>query len=1132
MKLRVSALFASAIVFSMAQSQAGIIWDGGGANTNINTAANWDSDAVNALNGTTAAEFGTGGATATINTNASFTGITFNRDANFEIANGSGSLTVGSGGITVNLPTTTGRTHTISESNLILGASQTWTLNNNTGTARLDVSSVIDDGTSTFGITRAGAGLLVLTGSNTFGGGVTVNAGTVRINNSNGLGTGSKTITARSSFARVELDGTAGAINLASGIVFNTSGVALRNIAGNNTIAGRVDMGNGSGNTTIGSNGGTLTLTGLMRSSNSGNRALELTGTSTLQNRVAGVIQDNVSIISLIKSSGGKWIVSGTNTFTGTTSVSGGNLTVTSAAGLGAGTNVAVTNPTGGNVSVASGATLNYAAAADSPLAIGGTLAVTAGTGTTIGGSIGSGLTTASINVTGAASISDAAHTVNLFKVPGTTAVTGTYNLITGGAGSALNPATAPTLGEVFNNSDFTVGALSSTGTTLDVVITSATPLSNAYWVGGLAGSQWAVSSGTVSNWAATPGGTAQGLVPGSTTNVIISGDTPAVAPNATVLGADLTINSLTISDTANGLALNDDGYTLKLLADGLTMDTDVPASSIAAKVALDGDQTWTINSANALTVSGVISGTSALTKSGSGTLALAAANTYSGVTQVAAGTLALANVSALAASTLYRDPNDTGVLSYDVVGATTYNLGGLSGAGTLDAGGKTLSIGGNNQSTEFSGDLSNGALTKVGSGTLTLSGASTFAGAVNVNAGRLTLTNSDALGNGPKTVFMQGSGRQIFLANDITIPSDITFTLSSNSSDGGGLNNESGNNTIQGPVNISFGNPALNISATDGTLTISGNVTLVTTVRPLHLGGASEADNTISGNISENSAAILPVIKQGVGKWILSGTNTYKGDTDVRTGTLVLANGGSTKFYPKTDGTSNKITDSNDLLAEPSPTTGSITLDGALDIDLTAATTASSWLLVDVANLNETYGDNFIVTGFTETPAASGIWKKTVGADAYTFTESNGLLTRAAAPAGFTTWIATPAFGLAPADQDPTDDPDNDGIENLVEYVLNGAPNASDQNILPTLNASGANFVFTFTRQTSSAGDTTQVFQYGTDLTGWTDVPVINGGEVAITPDTPSAGLDQVVITVAKGTNTKLFGRLKVSKP
>ena len=440
-------------------------------------------------------------------------------------------------------------------------------------------------------INKAGAGTLTLSANNTFTGGVTSTGGVIKITNSNGLGTGSKTITARSNFARLELDASGADINLASGIVLNTSGVALRNIAGNNTIAGRVDMGNGSGNTTIGSNGGTLTLTGLMRSSNSGNRALELTGSSTTPNTVAGVIQDNTSIISLTKSSAGKWVVSGANTFTGATSITGGNLTVTSASGLGAGVNVPVTNPTGGNVSVSANAELNYAAKTDTALAIGGSLAITGGTSTAIGGSIGATTTSASINVTGAATITDAAHSVNIHRVPGTTLTSGTYTLISGGAGSSLNPPTAPTLGKIYNNTDFTVGALSRT---------ASHPFGRyhdqrARWppptgAGNLAGSPMCGRFPMVraSNWKATAGAaSSQALIPGSTTDVVISATTPDLSPAATILGSDMSIKSLTISDTTNGLGLNADGYTLTLASGGITMDSAVLASTIAAKVAL-----------------------------------------------------------------------------------------------------------------------------------------------------------------------------------------------------------------------------------------------------------------------------------------------------------------------------------------------------------------------------------------------------------------------------------------------------------------------------------------------------------------------------------------------------------------
>jgi hypothetical protein len=126
-----------------------------------------------------------------------------------------------------------------------------------------------------------------------------------------------------------------------------------------------------------------------------------------------------------------------------------------------------------------------------------------------------------------------------------------------------------------------------------------------------------------------------------------------------------------------------------------------------------------------------------------------------------------------------------------------------------------------------------------------------------------------------------------------------------------------------------------------------------------------------------------------------------------------------------------------------------------------------------------------------------------------------------------FLAWINATWPSLS--DKTPTGDPDNDGIDNLIEYVLkDGDPSVSTTGILPTVDASGTDFVFNFCRRTAATG-TTQTFQYGNDLSGWTDVPVTDGGIVSIT--SPEAGIEQVAITVAKGAETKLFGRLQVVK-
>jgi hypothetical protein len=129
-----------------------------------------------------------------------------------------------------------------------------------------------------------------------------------------------------------------------------------------------------------------------------------------------------------------------------------------------------------------------------------------------------------------------------------------------------------------------------------------------------------------------------------------------------------------------------------------------------------------------------------------------------------------------------------------------------------------------------------------------------------------------------------------------------------------------------------------------------------------------------------------------------------------------------------------------------------------------------------------------------------------------------------------FTSWIG--GFpGLA--DTTPGGDPDADGVSNLLEYVLqNGDPAVSSTAILPTSKTTATDLVFTFHRRSDSSADTRQTFQYSNDLSAWTDVPITNTSPVAITPNSPSPGIDKVVVTVPKNANARLFGRLKVSKP
>lgn len=131
----------------------------------------------------------------------------------------------------------------------------------------------------------------------------------------------------------------------------------------------------------------------------------------------------------------------------------------------------------------------------------------------------------------------------------------------------------------------------------------------------------------------------------------------------------------------------------------------------------------------------------------------------------------------------------------------------------------------------------------------------------------------------------------------------------------------------------------------------------------------------------------------------------------------------------------------------------------------------------------------------------------------------------------GFSTWV-----GGFPDLTDTTagGDPDGDGMNNLLEYVLNGDPRVSSTGKLPTTSAPNGNLVFTFVRRSESTADTSQMFEYSTDLENWTQaaIPSSSGGFFTIAPNTPSSGLETVTVTIpqASSANGRLFGRVFVS--
>ena len=134
-----------------------------------------------------------------------------------------------------------------------------------------------------------------------------------------------------------------------------------------------------------------------------------------------------------------------------------------------------------------------------------------------------------------------------------------------------------------------------------------------------------------------------------------------------------------------------------------------------------------------------MISGSGGLSVAGGGTLFLTALNTFTGPTNVTAGTLNVGNAGALLNSTVNAANNNSLALS---VSAATF--GGLSGAGDLNLNNTLLTVGNNGASTTYSGSLTGGSgLNKIGGGVLTLTNGQNFAGPTVVQAGSLVLSGA-----------------------------------------------------------------------------------------------------------------------------------------------------------------------------------------------------------------------------------------------------------------------------------------------------------------------------------------------------------------------------------------------------
>jgi outer membrane autotransporter protein len=222
-------------------------------------------------------------------------------------------------------------------------------------------------------------------------------------------------------------------------------------------------------------------------------------------------------------------------------------------------------------------------------------------------------------------------------------------------------------------------------------------------------------------------GATGGGLIKVGTGTLTLSGENTYTGPTAVnagtlqagVVGAFSSASAFTVAS----------GATLDLFGFNQTIGSLAGSGNVtlgSATLTTNGDGSDT-------TFSGTISGTGRLVKVGAGTLTLSGNNSYQGGTFLNEGTLAVGSSRALGTGALtFADGTTLQAASNGLVLA---NVMRLNGDVAVDTQSNTMTLSG-----PFSGT---GGLDKIGSGTLMLTGASTYTGATTVSEGVLNVNGS-----------------------------------------------------------------------------------------------------------------------------------------------------------------------------------------------------------------------------------------------------------------------------------------------------------------------------------------------------------------------------------------------------
>ncbi len=694
-------------------------------------------------------------------------------------------------------------------------------------------------------LVKVGSGTLTLSGTNTYTGTTTISTGTLTVSGLLGSGTHSSNIINNST-----LNYTSSSNQNLSGVISGT-GLLTQNGSGTLTLS---DLNTYSGTTTINSgtisisldtglgtapgsataghltiNGGTLqSTTDFTLDSNRGVALGSSHGTFNVDSgttlTVAGVVAGSNN---LIKAGDGRLILSGVNTYSGNTTISSGTLEISGLLGSG--------NYSG---TISNSGTFEYSSSSNQTIS-----GVISGTGDIVKGGTGE-LTLSGNNTYSIMTMNDG------------------YIIISSDSGLGAPPGTA------------TPGHLTFNGGTLQT--TASFTLNSNRGINLISQGTIITDPGTTLTYGGIIAGSGNLIKAGTGTLVLTGSNT-----NTGFVGIQEGVLSVSSAANLGAIPGSVDSDNIQMINGTLNVtssfDLDANKGILLQSGFGSANAVFDIDSGQTLTIPGVISGngTASITKNGSGTLTLTGTNTHTATTNINAGKMIISADTGLGAApgsaTAGHLTLNGGTLETTADFTLNSNRGVALGAsnGIIDVNsGTTLTYGG-----IMAGS---GTLTKVDTGTLTLSGVNTYSGSSTINGGTISISADTGLGSAP------GSATAGHLTlNGGTLQSSADFTLNSNR--GIALGTSHGTINVDGSTTLAYGGiiaGSNNLTKTgSGTLTLSGTNTLTgsTTISAgtLKLGNNTSTGSMNSSSIINNSALVLDFSNDITLSSDISGTGT-----------------------------------------------------------------------------------------------------------------------------------------------------------------------------------------------------------------------------------------------------------------